>query len=354
MYYKINTIQEVGHSFEVINNSIAVISTVGDCYIYESDFRGKNTMFVGGFSDIGAYSNFEFFLNNGFASKLVDINSLMTEDFSFKIDAIYGNRVISSEKVGKERHVISRLKDGKIEWNISLKFGKFLLLDSNYLYNTKYLDDGIINSYDSSTGVLKWTFNVARLGTWKDYDGREKATEISRILGTYKDQLYICLNSGKILVLNIETGEKIIVISNDKNTNQGSFYGIFMKSIELDKENGKLIQLFNQRYTEVELSTYNVKQVHLDDLNEKGLENMAHFVFDSDYIYFTDQYHHILGALNRITLKIDWTYKFPQDDVNCEDSPRYGRDLKLRDGRLYVLDNKNTLHIFEREVKPSK
>ena len=241
-----------------------------------------------------------------------------------------------------------QLSNEKVIWETNLKDLPSFVDDNNLISAFKKS----ISSIDGK-GQKRWEYDTSELGNWSDYDGKEKTTEVSRILGVRNEALYSYLNNGSILVLNIKSGEKIAVVENDKNTDQGSFSGMFMKAIELDKESGKLIQLFNQRYTEVDLESNVVKQLFLDDFKDQGIGNMSRFVYDSDHIYFTDKNSQTLGALNRTTHKLDWTHKLSQEGVSESEQPRYGRELKLNGDRLYVLDNKNTLHIFEKESHPA-
>jgi hypothetical protein len=195
----------------------------------------------------------------------------------------------------------------------------------------------------NSSGSVVWKYITSTLGDWNDYNGNRKQTQVSRNLGVYENQLFSLLNNGRILVLDLESGAKVDLLENNKNTDQGSFSGMFMNAIELDQVNGKLILLFNQRYTEVDLSTGGVTQIHLDEMKENGLENMNRFIFDDAYIFFSDQYHQKIASLNRDTLKIDWIH----DLSDGTGTHRYARDLKLSGNRLFALDNKNTLHVFE-------
>jgi hypothetical protein len=353
MLKEVLTIDNVGHSFNVVNDSIVVITTEGNCIIYQGVDSGSITNVKGEFSGLGIYSNKEFYLSEGFNSRIINIASLEAINVSFKIEFIRGDRIITSEKQERNRYLISRLRDGAIEWKVPLKRGKHMLLDQRILVISQYLDDGIVCGYDLNDGSLIWTYDVTTLDTWQDYDGREKPTQVAKVLGILEDSIYVYLNSGKILNLDIGSGEKISVIENYKNTDQGSFSGMFMNAIELDGGSGKLIQLFNQRYTEVDLSSNVVIQQYLDDFKKRGLENMSRFVFDSEHIYFSDKNSQTLGALNRSTKKLDWTIKLPQDGIANSKQPRYGKELKLKESRLFVLDNKSTLHIFKKEDHPA-
>lgn len=215
----------------------------------------------------------------------------------------------------------------------------------------EYLLSGIKNNISliDDNGNIEWKFDTAEIGCWSDYDGSEKQTQVNKILGIYEDKIYILLNSGKILILDIKSGDKITILKNDKHPK----FDTFGDSIELDPNNGKLIQLANQDLIEVDLhNTYTVTLTPLEDMESLNLENYSKFVFDDDFIYFTDYHHYKLGSLNRKTLKIDWIYDFPQDH-DQSDNPRFGRELKLFNERLYVIDNKHTLHIFQKGSHPA-
>ncbi len=208
------------------------------------------------------------------------------------------------------------------------------------------IDDSIVIGYDLKDGGEAWRYDVSELGLWYDYNGTEREVQISRILGVYEYGLFVYLNSGRILILDVRTGGKIKLLENDKD--RVSNRRAFGFSIELDGDKGRLIQLANQDLIEVDLNSGRVSQIAIGDMISLNLENFSRIRYDKDHILFTDKHHHKLGALNRMTMKIEWTYEFSQEGISESEQPRYGRELRLKDRRLYVLDNKNTLHIFER------
>ena len=59
--------------------------------------------------------------------------------------------------------------------------------------------------------------------------------------------LFISEQWKSYLVLDIETGKKIHLLHNSTNKNQISSGGRFFDPIDLDEENGNLIQLYNQK-----------------------------------------------------------------------------------------------------------
>lgn len=355
MLKKVFTVHDVGHSFEIMGNSVIFITTNGSCRILNllnelepQEIDAQDIM--GQHPGLKASSQNVFYLFSENHTKSVNLINKDINILPFKIEEINDFRIFGLKRVDGKRFLLSNSIQGENIWQIQTETGKFSLIVNNNLINTKFLDDSKINFYDKSTGEIQWSYNTTQLGTWTEYDGTSMQTEVRRILGVLDEKLYIYLNSGKVLVLDINTGEKIDLIINDKNNDQGSFWGMFMHAIELDIKNNRLIQLFNERYTEVNLDTLDVRQIHIDEMKELNISNMNEFVFDDEYIYFSDRYESKLATLNRKTMRIDWIHSL-SDTVGCEmGGSRHGRHLKLHNGRLYVVDNKHTLHIFEREA----
>ncbi len=201
---------------------------------------------------------------------------------------------------------------------------------------------------DFMDGEIMWHYDLSKLDTYQDFDGSEKQIQITKILEIHEDKIYILLNSGKLLLLGSKSGEKITILKNDKHAK----FDTFGNSIEIDILSNKLIQLANQDLIEVDLKSLEVSITPIEDMKSSGLENFSFFAYDSNHIYFTDKDHQTLGAVNRATHKLDWTHKLSQEGISESERPRYGRELKLNGDRLYVLDNKHTLHIFEKEAHP--
>ncbi len=263
------------------------------------------------------------------------LHDFMLRDISYDGKAI----ALKYEKDFTSNTFLVDLKNEHILWKKNIKI-------LPYFFDNATMLGGLNNHINcfNSDGEIIWTYDVSVLGTWLDYDKTEKAIQFVKIIGTYKEELYIYLNNGCILVLHSKTGRKETLISNDKNIHQGFFSGRFSSLIQLDRGSKKLIQFFRKEYTEVDLITKEVMQYSVEDTNLLGLENISTFVFDEEYIYFSDKNKGKLGTLKRKGLKINWTYELPQ----VEGKPlTYARSLKLKENYLYVQDNKNTLHIFQ-------
>lgn len=341
-------IENVGHSFIAFQEKVVYITKNGDCII--SSISGEKFKIINGsFAKLDYYSLSDFYLCHDFQSQVVDIKNYEIHKYTFMIQESDGTRNLCSNLKEGKRYFFSILKNGETEWEKQIKTGKFKKLFRNNFLNSQYLRDNILGLYSCAKGEEIWTFDTNTFGSWIDYDKAEKQTEVSKVLGELDNKLYVYLNNGKILIINLHSGEKLDVVENDKNTDQSVFHGRFMSTIQLDVQNNKLIQLFNQRYTEIDIQSKTVTQVHLEDMTGNNLSNMHDFVFDDHHICFFDQNECKIASLNRKTMQLDWVYAL-SDSNTCEiGGSRYGRNIKLKDNRLYVLDNKHTLHIFERQ-----
>lgn len=350
----LNTIDKVSGIYFLPKGFLTYYKNNIEFYSFNSNLLW-NKVIPGKFSSASFAENnmfIEYFnINTGFEETcLVLLNTLQETDTVFKNLLIRSTSndnlaiALKYDSVFNEYKVLLNLQTQIIHWEKQLKYLPFFLSET---YLVSAFKKEVIH-YDLN-GVENWVFNTSILGKWYEYDGRENDVETSNLLGGVFNQLYIYLTSGKILVLDSETGEQKNIIKNDANDK----FDTFGYSIELDANNGKLIQLANQDLIEVDLhNNYTVTQTPIEDMKSLNLENYSKFVFDDDFIYFTDYHHCKIVSLNRKTLKIDWVYDFPQDHDQL-DNPRFGRELKLINERLYVLDNKHTLHIFQKESHPA-
>jgi outer membrane protein assembly factor BamB len=299
----------------------------------------KNILFIEYFSPETGFEQtyfYDYMKNKKVASIIND----------YLVRAFTSNNFAFANKYDKDYNVTTALLDlnnQKIIWekpNMKLPF----IYNDIPIYAIK--NEVIRFNFEGKT---LWTYDTTTLGTWIDYDKREQETAVRRVIGELDGRLYIYLNSGKILVLDVETGDILKKLVNDKYVSEHWFNGNFGYFIEIDRQNKKLIQLAQKSYTEVNLATYEVTQIDLKESMPINLENDHNIVFDETHIYFSDRYNCKLASLNRTTMQIDWVHQL-SDPKTCEiDGNRHGKDLKLYGNRLYVLDNKSTLHIFEKE-----
>ncbi len=349
MYRLTGFIKNVGHSYIVNGNKVIFINLTGDLkYVNIQNIESEFLIEEGIVTFLEKFKNGLIYTKN--KNSFISIADKLQKFDSVAIN-VYDELVMFNAISQEKEKFILLYKNEVLKWALNFKNGSKRLLTEKYFLTTSYLNNLELNAIDNENGDLIWSFDFLQFPTWLDYDGSEKPTELQKLLGVYEDGLYISLTSGKILVLDVITGKQVALLINDKNKDQGYFNGHFSKVLELDEKSGMLIQLFNDRFTTINLKTYEVIERTVQEMSDQKLYNKDNFVFDDEYIYFTEKYNKKIGAFNRSTLKLDWLTSLHQENLmNIQDEP-YGRQLKLHDNRLYVLDSHNTLHIFEKDIR---
>ncbi len=124
MFEKVNKVQNVGHSFDIINNFLARISIEGDFLLRELKSNQDCFSINEKFDGLGIYSDEDIYLSQGFVSKVLNINRLKVIDVPYKIETINRNRIVCSKLEGNHRFLISQNTDGTLDWKVLMKRGK--------------------------------------------------------------------------------------------------------------------------------------------------------------------------------------------------------------------------------------
>lgn len=305
-----------------------------------STYTIENILFVEFFSPLNGFED-------TYLTSLENLEKKIFQQFNgylIRSNCNYNAIALKYDENFNETTSLLNLESGEFIWQKKLNYLPHFI-NQNLLLSA--IKNNVIRF--NLSGEELWTFDTNTLGTWIDYDKLEKQTEIRRVLGELDDKLYIYLNSGKILIINLNSGSILKILENHTYITNNSWSGNFDNNIEIDYSNKKLIQLFRTDYTEVDLSTLEIKKFGIESLKNQNLENINRIAFDDDYIFFSDRDECKVASFNRKTMQVDWVYAF-SDNVSCEiGGNRYGKDLKLYGNRLYALDNKHTLHIFEKE-----
>lgn len=351
---KINVLGETNIVYLYLNGYLTIFKNKLQFYDYSNSLRFEKTLpgnssssttiinqilFVEYFDEKTKFEN-TFIMDIKSANYIFEnLNGYMIRSYSLQNNMAIA---LKYDSVFNETTAMLNLEKGNILWEKKIENLPFFITDKLLIsaQNSRIKKVNI-------NGIEEWTYNTTQLGTWTEYDGRTEQTEVRRILGVLDEKLYIYLNSGKVLVLDINTGEKKLLISNQC---PNSINGSFGFTIELDKNNKQLIQLGGENLFVHDLKINKTSCTIINDMVKSKLNNYELIVFDDEYIYFSDRYECKLATLNRKTMRIDWIHSL-SDTVGCEmGGSRHGRHLKLHNGRLYVVDNKHTLHIFEREA----
>ncbi len=218
-----------------------------------------------------------------------------------------------------------------------------------YFINDNFLItdfNSIIKLIDFSEVVLL-EFPLSRLGTFKE-GILEKEYKVMEFSGIYKNILVCTLNSGGILLLDIEKGEvqsffdMVGVRRNMYAKSEGSpiYYGLsFRTFIEIDVEKGKIIR-------QIDLNAQLKQLVNIPE-DKANWSDIGTSIYKEGLFYFyTD--NNILGIFDPKTEKIVEDYQFKFKDRYTQF--KAGKEnIQVKGNKVYCLDTSNTLHILERE-----
>ncbi|MBV7441459.1 hypothetical protein KRX57_08490 [Weeksellaceae bacterium TAE3-ERU29] len=218
--------------------------------------------------------------------------------------------------------------------------------------------DKNIYAYTLPNANLLWEFDLSELGSYFDtFSREEKKYEVAKFLGIWDNQLLVALREHIILSLDIRTGK---IVQKWQNI-EGLFYDdvtkdLIPKASSFVLYKGKLIGALYKFYFEIDLSN---GTTHFTDLSSTMEENGILSIYpindnpiDFPNIYLTAMMkeqpkkpqwsYDCLFCLDIESKEIKWKYTFEDSSLGVK-IPQYSN------GKLYQLDNDNTLHIFEKE-----
>jgi hypothetical protein len=174
----------------------------------------------------------------------------------------------------------------------------------------------------------------------KQYWQKEFSEKITGDILVYEDKLLVSLwDSGDLICLDQSTGKEIWRCE--------KVFSLFGRIIE----GNKLYQLSPVHYKVIDLDKGGlIEFIDLKEINDQLQISPMSDVKGDDKIYFTSsgigRNPSTVGSFNTVTHKYDWLYRFENMKKNGFPSG----SKQYHDGRLYVLDMDNTLHIFEEET----
>ncbi len=284
-----------------------------------------------------------------------------------------GNYIITQELVeGKAQEFCYEYISRKEVWrtNSSPIFSFMMAKKSDILIGLPKMkekgtmaDKSYFLNADIKTGKTLWTFDCQQLSKYshKEYPNAERKwhkDEVFKMIGVYENNLWICLYSGKVIGIDVATGQlKHTIELADKI--HGQLAEAWCKANELKswtwrillkKEEGILYGGRRTYYYEIDLKQtkpyFEVWELPEDQPKIDGGQ-VSEPLTDTHFFY-ADNYSGWVCALNRKTLEIDWQHQFHNHREG------YFREMKYIDHRLYVLHGEYTgerhhhLYVFEK------
>jgi len=248
--------------------------------------------------------------------------------------------------------------------DLELLRGKML---SSYIFDDLlfFEKENKIQTINFLSGQFLWEFSLSSLGKGKDYNTDEEFDyEVEQFVGIYNNILWVYIERGGFIGLDIQTGElkhRILGIPKgnllgkvDSYVDNEEFYIFYRAKFILDEKKGIIIGLIADRFFEIDLNKEKITPMlygmwdKMEKMNLKKYGVNGNTSLQGDLLYFYNDKELQFGILDINTKEIIYVSE-PIAVVERDDSFTRLRDLKVSENKVYILDSNHTLHIFERE-----
>ena len=248
--------------------------------------------------------------------------------------------------------------------DLELLRGKML---SSYIFDDLlfFEKENKIQTINFLSGQFLWEFSLSSLGKGKDYNTDEEFDyEVEQFVGIYNNILWVYIERGGFIGLDIQTGElkhRILGIPKgnllgkvDSYVDSEEFYIFYRAKFILDDKKGIIIGLIADRFFEIDLNKEKVTPMlygmwdKMEKMNLKKYGVNGNTSLQGDLLYFYNDKELQFGVLDINTKEIIYVSE-PIAVVERDDCFTQLKDLKVSENKVYILDSNHTLHIFERE-----
>jgi len=201
-------------------------------------------------------------------------------------------------------------------------------LNNSYIFDTNKVNlqtnFQIIYCISNNSGTLLWQFDTATIAP---------NLPVSKLIGVFEDVLVVALQERGLIAIDVNSGTLLW------HKNAFAFY------TQINYEKGILI-LMSVNFLSIDIKTGEIvdKYVNQEYFEKSKIESQRdNFVLIDNHIITTDWRKGVIGAFNTQTHRFDWIHEEPGVSFPG------GSPIKYFEPYLFVQDNKNTLHIFEKE-----
>ena len=242
------------------------------------------------------------------------------------------------------------------------------LILPEFIPHMLYVEDDIIIAYDNFSGEIKrintatetlWQLSIASLGESPYPDEEDK---IGDLLGITNNYLWIMTNLGRLIAIDIETGE-VQKIASPHPIDEKYNYHInkAFGHIYIKEENGNLYCMSYNMVTIIDSQTFAIKEEY--NFREEDSEGMGQYesvykpLLQGDYFTFLGEKEEDYGGIRRVGIfdykarKLVWEHEVISEE-ECDTTRNQlvtSQPLYMSGDKLYIKDIKDNLHIFERE-----
>ena len=251
--------------------------------------------------------------------------------------------------------------------NLKNPFTNELILKENIPYQL-YVEKDIIIAYSIFKGEIKrintdtetlWQFTIASLG---DSPYPDEEDRIGEFLGITNNYLWIVSNLGRLIALDIQTGEVQKVASPHTVDEKHNYHlNKAFGHIYIKEEDGNLYCMSYNMVTIIDTQTFTIKEEY--NFREEDPEGMGQYesvytpLLQGDYFTFIGSKHKEYGGIGWIGIfdykarKLVWEYELLpfEERKTTRNQLVPPQPLYMSGNKLYIKDIKDNLYIFERE-----
>ena len=232
--------------------------------------------------------------------------------------------------------------------DLELLRGKML---SSYIFDDLlfFEKENKIQTINFLSGQFLWEFPLSSLGKGKDYNTDEEFDyEVEQFVGIYNNILWVYIERGGFIGLDIQTGElkhRILGIPKgnllgkvDSYVDSEEFYIFYRAKFILDEKKGIIIGLIADRFFEIDLNKEKITPMlygmwdKMEKMNLKKYGVSGNTSLQGDLLYFYNDKELQFGILDINTKEIIYVSE-PIAVVERDDSFTRLRDLKVSEIR---------------------
>ncbi len=267
---------------------------------------------------------------------------------------------ISDEHLGKQFVENNKLYESVINSSMETIF----CIEFNKYNNSNCLTDSTFSLLNSLSKIstfsivnesLKWQLDISDSYKLQLELGGEKKGEVSQFIGVYNNLLWVLLNGGRFIGIDLRSGDVKHCI---KDTQHEHVYGSieFLRGYRsptsasfchLDRLKGKIITESIGGIWEINLTA---DHPHLevwglsDQYERYGLKSIGHkTVLLGTDLCFIDYNALKWGIIDLEAKKVKWVSE------KITEAKTQLKEIQCGGSKVYVLDGSKTLHIFERQ-----
>ena len=356
MCYKLIQIKK-SSKFEIIDNKLL--------YSYDKLFYEDKVIYEGKVSTFDVFKSNVFIIDNYEKLVMLNLENHNIKEFNYikgidfilnENEIIYGNW---NEDYTERFITRINLKTESKIWEVESYFGNGKIHNNNLFAVCNGNKICKISLTNPQTPL--WQFDLSQLGTFYSEQSQQQETyKVKKFIGIHQDRLYVALNGGMLLEIDIATGAVTYQWQNIMTTDRGFSYPVETNTFTLDKQLGKLLSFYTADFITIDLASKKVNITPMDEELKKFdgrtfKPTSINYAIDETHIYTlvtlyapeADFIKESIVAFNIQTKKIDWNFTDYQFGMAGGDTP------KLAGNKLYLKVNITNLYIFEKTSNES-